>query len=168
MWRPHSAVVPKKQTKGTKSADFRMWQGGWGKKSETFADVIYGSPSVGAFTCKYTHSHVRQQRRPIFIDHTHSCLQLQTTFPCTDPSQYGETFWVNIWIESTAPLIFLCVARRLQPQNRVSSRHNFQLGRALSTMDYSAHRILWLSNIVTCNDVLLVETIFIAIGNILS
>ena len=84
----------------------------------------------------------------------------------------SQSVWWNIlgkhlnW--STAPLIFLCVARRLQPQNRVSSRHNFQLGRALSTMDYSAHRILWLSNIVTCNDVLLVETIFIAIGNILS
>ena len=38
-------MFPKKQTKGTKSADFCTWQGGEGvKKSESFADVIYGSP----------------------------------------------------------------------------------------------------------------------------
>ena len=37
--------VPKKQTKGTQSADFFMLQGEEGvKKSQNFAYVIYGSP----------------------------------------------------------------------------------------------------------------------------
>ena len=37
--------VPKKQMKGTKSADLWQWQEGEGvKKSESFADVIYGIP----------------------------------------------------------------------------------------------------------------------------
>ena len=42
----HGERVPKKQTKGSKSADLWLWQGGGGGQKVWFffADVIYGSP----------------------------------------------------------------------------------------------------------------------------
>ena len=144
-------------------------KGDGGKQSETFADVIYGSPLLGHLHANTLTRMWDSSGAAANIYRSHSLVLAVADNISMHRSQ---SVWWNMlgkhlnW--STAPLIFLCVARRLQPQNRVSSRHNFQLGRALSTMDYSAHRILWLSNIVTCNDVLLVVTIFIAIGNILS